>query len=137
MAILERKATSGDVARALGLSTASVQGYARQGRIPCRLTPGGHYRFNIDEVVSLLSPDLLSFSDDLVGLGFGSDVRVDELSGFRADPVTPAAESRLRMRALRREGSLRASEFDQSEGAAELDQYIRQAGGAALAVLRR
>lgn len=34
----------------LGISPATVQRYAREGRIPFSLTPGGHRRFDIDEV---------------------------------------------------------------------------------------
>lgn len=54
---MERKAEAAQVARALGLSTDSVGRYARDGRIPFDTTPGGHRRFNIDEVRAALSPE--------------------------------------------------------------------------------
>ncbi len=47
---MERTSTSADVALTLGLSPASIQRYARDGRIPFVMTAGGHRRFNIDEV---------------------------------------------------------------------------------------
>jgi excisionase family DNA binding protein len=45
-----RHATSIEVGVALGVSAATVARYARQGRLPFSTTPGGHRRFNIDEV---------------------------------------------------------------------------------------
>lgn len=39
-----------EVASALGLRPATVQRYAREGRIPFDETPGGHRRFDLDEV---------------------------------------------------------------------------------------
>lgn len=49
-----RTLTSGQVAPAIGLKAATVQWYARQGRIPHDITPGGHYRFNLAEVIHAL-----------------------------------------------------------------------------------
>lgn len=46
----DRTASTSDVARALGVGSPTVQSYARQGRIPFGVTPGGHRRFNLDEV---------------------------------------------------------------------------------------
>ncbi|MGH3301959.1 MAG: hypothetical protein ACRDOK_09810 [Streptosporangiaceae bacterium] len=42
------------VAAALGLRPATVQMYARNGRIPFDSTPGGHRRFDVDEVRAAL-----------------------------------------------------------------------------------
>jgi hypothetical protein len=39
----------------LGLAPATVQKYARDGRIPFDLTPGGHRRFDVEEVRAALS----------------------------------------------------------------------------------
>lgn len=47
---MERNAEAAEVARDLRLSTDSVGRYAREGRIPFETTPGGHRRFNLDEV---------------------------------------------------------------------------------------
>lgn len=45
------------VAAALGVSERSVRMYAQSGRIPFRLTPGGHRRFDLDEVRAALAID--------------------------------------------------------------------------------
>jgi excisionase family DNA binding protein len=47
---MERDAEAAEVARALRVSADSIGRYAREGRIPFDTTPGGHRRFNIDEV---------------------------------------------------------------------------------------
>jgi len=49
-----RAASTADVAAALGLRPATVQMYARNGRIPFDTTPGGHRRFDVDEVRAAL-----------------------------------------------------------------------------------
>ena len=54
--VKNRTATTKDVAAALGVSTASVTEYARVGRIPCDLTPGGHRRYDVAEVQMVLQP---------------------------------------------------------------------------------
>lgn len=51
--------SSGALARELAwagvhLSAPTLQRYAREGRLPARKTPGGHYRFNLDEVLAAL-----------------------------------------------------------------------------------
>lgn len=52
--VTSRTLRSEEVAAALGMSAASISRYARAGRIPFTQTPGGHRRFNIDEVHSAL-----------------------------------------------------------------------------------
>ena len=55
--------SSGALARALQeidihLSPATLQRYAREGHLPTRVTPGGHYRFDLAQVLTALgSPD--------------------------------------------------------------------------------
>lgn len=49
-----RRLSSAQLGEALGLRPATVQQYAREGRIPCELTPGGHRRFDLDEVRAAL-----------------------------------------------------------------------------------
>lgn len=51
---MERLAAPADVARSVGVSVDSIGRYAREGRIPYSLTPGGHRRFNIAEVLHAL-----------------------------------------------------------------------------------
>lgn len=53
---MDRSAEAAQVAAALGLSPDSIGRYAREGRIPFSATPGGHRRFNIDEVRQALAP---------------------------------------------------------------------------------
>ncbi len=50
----DRYAGTWQVAHALGLRPATVQAYARNGLIPFNLTPGGHRRFNVEEVRAAL-----------------------------------------------------------------------------------
>lgn len=45
-----RDATTSEIAAALGMSPATVQKYARERRIPFSETPGGHRRFDVEEV---------------------------------------------------------------------------------------
>jgi excisionase family DNA binding protein len=45
--------TTSEVSRLLGVSPNTVTRWAREGRLPCRLTLGGHHRFErrvIDEI---------------------------------------------------------------------------------------
>lgn len=51
--------TRSEVARILGVSPTTVTRWAREGRLPCRLTLGGHHRYSsrlIDEIRAQLSP---------------------------------------------------------------------------------
>lgn len=50
-----RVSSTGQVAAALNLVPATVQAYARNGRIPFDATPGGHRRFDIEEVRAVLA----------------------------------------------------------------------------------
>lgn len=50
----DRTATISQLAAALGFKTATVQAWARKGRVPFDTTLGGHYRFDIDEVRAVL-----------------------------------------------------------------------------------
>ncbi|MBW8078510.1 MAG: helix-turn-helix domain-containing protein [Gallionella sp.] len=43
-----------EVAKSLGLSPSTVARYARENRIPSAMTPGGHRRFDLDEVRAAL-----------------------------------------------------------------------------------
>lgn len=49
-----RRSTTAETAAAFGLKPATIQLYARQGRIPFGATPGGHRRFDLDEVADAL-----------------------------------------------------------------------------------
>lgn len=53
---MERTLEAAEVGKALGLSADSVGRYAREGRIPFDVTPGGHRRYNVDEVRQALRP---------------------------------------------------------------------------------
>ena len=51
---MARSARSAEVARTLGVSSATIQRYARDGLIPFATTAGGHRRFDVDEVRTAL-----------------------------------------------------------------------------------
>lgn len=51
-----RRLTSAQVARHLHVSAATVQRYAREGRVPFLITPGGRRRFDLEEVRQALGP---------------------------------------------------------------------------------
>jgi len=48
---MPRTDTTAKVAEALHVKAAAVRQYARAGRVPFDVTPGGHRRFDVDEVV--------------------------------------------------------------------------------------
>jgi excisionase family DNA binding protein len=51
--------TRSEVARILGVSPTTVTRWAREGRLPCRLTLGGHHRYSsalIDQILAQISP---------------------------------------------------------------------------------
>ncbi len=52
--VSRRRCTTKEVADAFGLRSATIQLYARQGKIPFGTTPGGHRRFDLDEVGAAL-----------------------------------------------------------------------------------
>ena len=133
-----RNARSSQVAAALGLSAASVQAYARAGRIPFRLTPGGQYRFSVEEVVSLLARPVIEVRHDLVDLRTSSSrVIVDGQSAYREPSFDEVTTSRLRARGLHERPRPTAASIRPTDGLAELDHLITRADGAALAVLHR
>jgi excisionase family DNA binding protein len=45
--------TTSEVSRLLGVSPNTVTRWAREGRLPCRLTLGGHHRFERDVIEHL------------------------------------------------------------------------------------
>ena len=53
--VVKRTQSTSEVSAALGLRPATVQQYARNGRIPFDTTPGGHRRFDTDEVRAALA----------------------------------------------------------------------------------
>ncbi len=55
---MQRTETSAKVAEALHVKAATVRQYARAGRVPFDVTPGGHRRFDVDEVVQAMSSEI-------------------------------------------------------------------------------
>lgn len=77
MAIVKRTATTKQVAVMLSVKETTVQLYSRQNRIPFDVTPGGHRRYDLDEVSAALGRDgatsvLVPMTSP--GLGAGSTV---------------------------------------------------------------
>lgn len=54
---MARTATTKQVAAALGVKETTVQLYSRQNRVPFDRTPGGHRRYDVDEVLAALGRD--------------------------------------------------------------------------------
>lgn len=71
-----RGLSTGKVAQALGLSNSTVQAYARDGLIPANTTPGGQYRFNLDEVLQVLAGEQLPAARPMPALDEGPGVVV-------------------------------------------------------------
>ncbi|MEN8671779.1 helix-turn-helix domain-containing protein [Nocardioides sp.] len=132
----DRTERTGVTAKALGVSPATVQSYARRGLIPCSQTPGGQYRFNTDEVMEVLGRHPIQEQEFASVFEGGSAVLVDELSAYRPDPVTEAVESRLRVRGADTRRS-RCAEVTQEAGAAAFRELVDAARGSAVAVLHR
>lgn len=135
---MKRDVRTGVVAEALGVSAASVQAYARSGRIPFRKTPGGQYRYNLDEVREVLGlSQAITPRDDLVSL-FDAEtgrVIVDELSAYRPDPIDADALRRDRVRGVRLSPSRPREEVEANSGADELGRLVEgshRAGGVVL-----
>jgi excisionase family DNA binding protein len=56
-AVMSEDLKTRDIARLLHVSEETVRQYARDGRIPCETTPGGHRRFNADAVRAALAAE--------------------------------------------------------------------------------
>ncbi|TFV90110.1 helix-turn-helix domain-containing protein [Blastococcus sp. CT_GayMR20] len=137
--VVERNARSSEVATSVGLSAASIQAYARNGKIPYRRTPGRQYRFNIDEVREILAPVAVTPTDSLQDPFTATTPLVDALSGFRPSPFSESAMHRLALRAHRAEaGPAESREVRQEAGGKQLADLVKRSGNAAaVAVLRR
>lgn len=113
-----RKATSKDVAAALGVEPTTVQRYAREGRIPFETTPGGHRRFDVAEVVAALRDDRPAFT-----------ATIDPRPLGRGAPVTrsPGATRAGALRAMRVEEPLPAgARSDTGSALGDLFAHARQ-----------
>lgn len=83
-----RTMRTGQIAKALGLSVQTVRAYAREGRIPASPTPGGQYRFDLEEVRRTLTPvtgvalrparSLVPLARATVAVGMATRTVVDE-----------------------------------------------------------
>lgn len=72
-----RTATTQQVAAALRVTTSTVQAYSRERRIPFDVTPGGHRRYDIDEVRTSLSLGGASAMTPVVSSGLGAGAEFD------------------------------------------------------------
>lgn len=114
MADVKRTATTKQVAEKLGVQATTVQLYSRESRIPFDRTPGGHRRYNLDEVRSALGmddePSRLIPMARTTGLGAGAtvhrsamatmDARRRAIVGRGQTPVVSAAGGRSRSKEL-------------------------------------
>lgn len=138
MANRERTARSGEIAAAFGVSPATIQAYARTGRLPHSTTPGGQYRFNLDEVREILTPPVMEQVEDLPDIFTATDPLVDALSGYRPSPFTDTAMRRLRIHGHRPEAPPQRRQVARGAGGRELADLVKRSGNAAaVAVLHR
>ena len=92
---MRRDQSSGQIAEALGLAAPTVQKYAREGRVPYDVTPGGHRRFNLDEVRGALYDPAPKLRDEPLavdgGLGAGPPVAYSAAAAADRDTRALAA----------------------------------------------
>ena len=96
MRAMHRTATTQQVAAALGVKATTVQLYSRQHRIPFDLTPGGHRRYDLDEVLAVLSAttDLSALTPlTAPGLGAGEVFGRSTLATMDTERRTTAGEA--------------------------------------------
>lgn len=73
---MDRTQGTKEVAAALGVTASTVQLYSRDHRIPFDVTPGGHRRYNVDEVRASLENSTGSLLTSLGGPRIGAGVPV-------------------------------------------------------------
>ena len=90
-----RNARTRNVASALGVTPSTVQTYRRDHRIPFDVTPGGHRRYDIDEVRTALGVGGPSALTPLVlsGLGAGAEFRRSAMVSLDAERHAVIGES--------------------------------------------
>lgn len=114
-----RAMTSQRVAQELRVSAASIQRYAREGRIPFDVTPGGHRRYSVEEVRQALASGphthvaAIAVSGGKVHLGAGTPVRTSPAEALqrelRAVESAARAAGGTRTSARRRAGKSSAT----------------------------
>ncbi len=133
-----RTMRTGEVAAALGLSSATIQAYARKGVIPRRVTPGGQYRFDLDEVREVLAPSALDAVEGLADVFASGSPIVDGLTAFRTAQPSAAALRAARISGHRSGSSVRGTQrLSPSAGRDELGDLVERADGFAAVVLHR
>ena len=113
-----RTASSKDVAAALGVKPTTVQRYARDGRIPYEETPGGHRRFDIDEVRLALGAGTAA--------PFVQNLELDPLAAGGLVTYSASAAREAQLRTVRAEAPAH-SEPRRAGGPSELGQLIAKA----------
>jgi excisionase family DNA binding protein len=93
---VKRDATTKQVAATLGVTESTVQLYSRTRRIPFDRTPGGHRRYNVDEVRAALDGEGRTALAPLArtGLGAGRPVRRGAMASMDAERRAVAGEAR-------------------------------------------
>lgn len=113
-----RTSSSKDVAAALGVKPTTVQRYAREARVPYEQTPGGHRRFNVEEVRAALARE--------VDASFVEVLDLDPLAGGPAIGYSGSAVREAQLRTARSESAAR-SEPPPGGGPSELARLITTA----------
>lgn len=98
MDLIKRDLIASKLANALNLSADTVGRYAKEGKIPFEKTPGGHRRFNLEEVKTALEA---SKSSSISGMRFPGELVFDPLAVGPDLPVSASARLRAKIRATR------------------------------------
>jgi excisionase family DNA binding protein len=59
--------TTADLAQMLEMSESTIRRWARQRKLPHFLSPGGQYRFDADEIQSLIEQRRVRYSRQMAG----------------------------------------------------------------------
>ena len=73
---VQRNMSTKQVAAALNVTESTVQLYSRESRIPFSKTPGGHRRYDLDEVLGALAEETAALAPPLRGNGLGAGAPV-------------------------------------------------------------
>jgi hypothetical protein len=87
---MARYLSTSEIARSLGLADSTIRHYRATGRItPHAVTPGGHARYDLDEIARVLGVDTIETPRGLGGEQFARLGEHDVRSSGRRGPLAP------------------------------------------------
>lgn len=132
-----RNATTKDVAEALRVEPTTVQRYARDGRIPYDVTPGGHRRFDVADVADVA--EVVEFIE-AEKRPFVAHREPRALTGGREAPRSATASVLRSARTMRAEGPVsagaRSAVNDSAVNESAVGSLIRHARSVLVATAR-